>query len=126
MPLAMDYVIDCKEQDAYEVKYKGEVIGKERYHGMAVSMVTGHIAGRCERAEKMLASIVESWTAYQATMDAVGPENKMHWVDFLAAMRAAQQTGEADVCRVCGGDGIQDSGVRGKRKCVACDGTGKP
>lgn len=57
MPLAMDYVIDSNEQDEYEVKYKGEVIGKERYHELAVSMITGHIAGRCERAEARVAEL---------------------------------------------------------------------
>lgn len=29
------------------------------------------------------------------------------------------------LCPVCGGDGYQNSGVRGKRPCVACDGTGQ-
>ncbi len=57
MPLVMDYVIDSNEQDEYEVKYKGEVIGKERYHELAVSMITGHIAGRCERAEARVAEL---------------------------------------------------------------------
>jgi hypothetical protein len=30
-----------------------------------------------------------------------------------------------DICPVCGGDGIQNSGVRGQRPCIACDGTGQ-
>ncbi len=99
MPLIMDYVIDCNEQNEFEVKYKGEVIGKDRFHHNAVSMIMSNIAGRCERAEKMLAAIVESWTAYQATIDAVGLENKMHWVEFLQAMRSAQQAGAAAVAK---------------------------
>ncbi len=57
MPLAMDYVIDCNEQDEFEVRYNGVVIGTERHHDLAVSMVTGHIAGRCERAEARVAEL---------------------------------------------------------------------
>lgn len=41
------------------------------------------------------------------------------------AAETAQQAGVIAVCPVCGGDGIQDSGVRGKRTCVVCGGTGQ-
>ena len=37
----------------------------------------------------------------------------------------AQQNVQSDVCPVCGGDGVQNSGVRGPRPCIPCDGTGK-
>jgi len=117
MPDELDELIDafCEKEDAFS-----------RMLGSKKASTAKDELNKLRERDALLVTIVNSWSAYQATMDAVGPENKMHWVDFLAAMRAAQQTGEADVCRVCGGDGIQDSGVRGKRKCVACDGTGKP
>ena len=43
----------------------------------------------------------------------------------ISKLGATQQHMQSDICPVCGGDGYQDSGVRGKRPCVACDGTGK-
>lgn len=52
-------------------------------------------------------------------------------IDIAAELRALKvdetpvYNTKPGVCRVCGGDGIQDSGVRGKRPCVACDGTGQ-
>ena len=42
-----------------------------------------------------------------------------------AELKAAEQGVQSDVCPVCGGDGIQVSGVRGPRPCIPCDGTGK-
>lgn len=154
MPLIMDYVIDCNEQNEFEVKYKGEVIGKDRFHHNAVSMIMSNIAGRCERAEarvaelegsdkdhlnswtalmrelaklsdalglddgdwsetddstlveqfdpwtvikyannalQPLSAVVNSWNAYQETMDQSDVENKRHWTSFLEAMRGAKQ-----------------------------------
>jgi hypothetical protein len=43
----------------------------------------------------------------------------------LAGMIAAEHRLQSDICPVCGGDGVQVSGVRGARPCVACDGTGQ-
>lgn len=67
-----------------------------------------------EGNKEFFAPLDETWTN---TVDA--------WVDRFHAIEAAEQRMQSDICPVCGGDGIQDSGVRGKRPCVACDGTGK-
>ncbi len=61
------------------------------------------------------------WRAGLKSDNAVGDLKKAAWYINREIGRLERDT----TCRVCGGDGIQDSGVRGKRKCIACDGTGR-
>ena len=43
-----------------------------------------------QRRDKALVAIVESWNAYQVTMDdTLSNDNKLHWYSFLEAMRNA-------------------------------------
>jgi hypothetical protein len=69
----------------------------------------------CVRCERPYTNANKVYTRLYGVMCVCGSQE---W-------KAVEQRMQSDVCPVCGGDGIQNSGVRGQRPCIACDGTGK-